>query len=219
MPRGHRWLLDRKDWKVVSSVAGQWCSLIVMKKWSHCTGCMVQRRQSTRVQRTINRAELTAFLCLPRKVIGPIKVHVDNKGIIDGWPKGKRVHQAKSGRCRFMDENVGRTTWSGRKKHFGGSGTCIGAQYEESKEKTCRSLRSLSRKAMRRKMTWQKQEQCWTKDSWQKHEQRQRSRKEREVNVALQYAASFDCLVEEWKDGEELRPKLIEKWSFIDQQE
>ena len=32
--------------------------------------------------------------------------------------------------------------------------------------------------------------------------------------VALQNAASFHCLVEEWKDCEELMPK--EKWSFID---
>ena len=31
------------------------------------------------VQRTIKRAELTAFFCLLTKVIGPIKVHVDNK--------------------------------------------------------------------------------------------------------------------------------------------
>ena len=36
------------------------------------------------VQRTIKRAELTAFLCLLRKVSGPIKVHVENRGIIDG---------------------------------------------------------------------------------------------------------------------------------------
>ena len=32
------------------------------------------------VQRTINRAEMTAFLCLLKKAIGPTKVHVDNKG-------------------------------------------------------------------------------------------------------------------------------------------
>ena len=32
------------------------------------------------LQRTIKRAELTAFLCLLRKVIGSVKVHVDNKG-------------------------------------------------------------------------------------------------------------------------------------------
>ena len=42
------------------------------------------------VQRTIKRAELTAFLCLLRKVIGPIKVQVDNKGILDGLRKGER---------------------------------------------------------------------------------------------------------------------------------
>ena len=42
------------------------------------------------VQRTIKRAELTAFLCLVKRVIGPIKVLVDNKGIIDGLWRGER---------------------------------------------------------------------------------------------------------------------------------
>ena len=42
------------------------------------------------VQRTIKRAELTAFMCLLRKVSGPVKVHVDNKGIIDGLRKGEK---------------------------------------------------------------------------------------------------------------------------------
>ena len=35
------------------------------------------------VQRTIKRAELTALWCFVRKVSGPIKVHVDNKGTIE----------------------------------------------------------------------------------------------------------------------------------------
>ena len=35
------------------------------------------------VQRAIKRAELTAFLCLLKKLIGPIKVHVNNEGLID----------------------------------------------------------------------------------------------------------------------------------------
>ena len=39
-----------------------------------------------------------------------------------------------------------------------------------------------------------------------------------EVYVALQYTASFYCLVEEWKDCGELRPKRKEKWSFVDKQ-
>ena len=42
------------------------------------------------VPRTIERAELTAFLCLLKKVIGHTKVHVDNKGIIDGLWRGAR---------------------------------------------------------------------------------------------------------------------------------
>ena len=43
-----------------------------------------------------------------------------------------------------------------------------------------------------------------------KREQRQCSRR------ALQYAAIFHCLVEEWKDCEELKPKPKEKWIFVD---
>ena len=45
------------------------------------------------VQRTIKRAELTAFLCFLRKVSGPIKVHVDNKGIIDGLREGEKERE------------------------------------------------------------------------------------------------------------------------------
>ena len=42
------------------------------------------------VQRTIKRAELTAFLCLLRKCVEPIMIHMDNKGIIDGLRKGEK---------------------------------------------------------------------------------------------------------------------------------
>ena len=41
------------------------------------------------VQRTIKRSELTAFSCLPRRVIEPARVHVDNKGSIDGLRRGE----------------------------------------------------------------------------------------------------------------------------------
>ena len=40
--------------------------------------------------------------------------------------------------------------------------------------------------------------------------------KREEAHVALQYAASFQCLVEEWKNCEELKPKPKEKWIFVD---
>ena len=37
-----------------------------------------------------------------------------------------------------------------------------------------------------------------------------------EVYTALHFAASFHCLVKEWKDCEELKPKPKEKWIFVD---
>ena len=39
----------------------------------------------------------------------------------------------------------------------------------------------------------------------------QQEREREEVYAALQYAASFHCLVEEWKDCEELKPKPKEE--------
>ena len=60
------------------------------------------------VQRTVKRAELTAFLCLLKIVIVPIKVHVDNQGIVDGLRRGERRHQTKSWRCRFVDQKGGK---------------------------------------------------------------------------------------------------------------
>ena len=37
-----------------------------------------------------------------------------------------------------------------------------------------------------------------------------------EVYAALRYAASFHCLVEDWKDCEELKPQPKEKWTFVE---
>ena len=37
-----------------------------------------------------------------------------------------------------------------------------------------------------------------------------------EVYVALQHAASIHCLVEGWKDCEELRSKPKEQWVFVE---
>ena len=49
---------------------------------------------------------------------------------------------------------------------------------------------------------------------WQKRELKLRSRREREVCVALQYASCFHCSVEELKDCEELKPKPRRKVEF-----
>ena len=61
------------------------------------------------VQRTIKRASFTAFLCLLNKVFGPTKVHVDNKGIIDGlWKRRNEVHRPRAGGCRLVDQTLGK---------------------------------------------------------------------------------------------------------------
>ena len=39
-----------------------------------------------------------------------------------------------------------------------------------------------------------------------------------EIYAALQYAASFHCIVEQWNDCEELKPKPKEMWIFVDKQ-
>ena len=81
-------------------VATDGSSLNIAGKWGACGWAVVQldydeeteplhgmygsMEADFEVQRTIKRAELTAFLCFLRKVCGTIKVHADNKGIIDG---------------------------------------------------------------------------------------------------------------------------------------
>ena len=60
------------------------------------------------VQRTIKRTELTAFLCLFRKAMGPTMVHADSKGIVDGLAeRRKEVRWSKSEGRRFVDFDVG----------------------------------------------------------------------------------------------------------------
>ena len=86
-------------------VAAPWCSLIMMKRWEPLYGMYGSMEAEYEVLRTIKRAELTAFLCLLKKVIGPIKVHVDNKGIIDGLRKGeKEFIKPRAGDAEIMDQ-------------------------------------------------------------------------------------------------------------------
>ena len=68
-------------------VAGQWCNDEELGPLDGMHGSM---EAEFGVQRTIKRAELTGCLCLLEKVIGPIKVHVDNKGIVDWLWRGER---------------------------------------------------------------------------------------------------------------------------------
>ena len=131
------------------------------------------------VKRTIKREELTTSLCLLRKVLGSIKVHVDNKGIIDGLRKGeKECIKPKAGdavlRMKIWEELHSLVERSILVEVEHGK-----AHRTKRKRKNVACLRNSSLKAMGRLMSWQMQEQSWMKDTWQKQEQRHCSKKER----------------------------------------
>ena len=60
------------------------------------------------VQRTMKRVELTAFLGLLKKVTGPIKVYVDNKGVIVGLWRGERKCVDPKAGVADLSTNLGR---------------------------------------------------------------------------------------------------------------
>ena len=94
----HRWLfIEEMGHDAVESVDGQWCSS------DHDDSAMYGTLE------TELEVQLTAFLCLLRKAIGPTMVHVDNKGIIDGSVETRNeVHWFKSEGRRHVHLDLGR---------------------------------------------------------------------------------------------------------------
>ena len=87
------------------------------------------------VQRTTHRVELTAFLCLLRKAIGPTVVHVDNTGIIDGPVDGEMT--CIGPRAKDVDWcglDLGRTAQCTQRRHTGWRSTMSKA-HRSKKEK------------------------------------------------------------------------------------
>ena len=64
--------------------------------------------------------------------------------------------------------------------------------------KIFRTLRSLSPKATRRRMIWQKQEQCGTKGLWRKREEKQYSRSEMRCTQVCSMQPAFTVW---WRNG------------------
>ena len=91
------------------------------------------------VQRTGKRAELTAFLSLLKKVIGPIEVHVDNKGN-HRWALERRKKNASNRKLEmlFVDQHLGRIASVKLTRNCGGSEACQGAPHKEGTRKICR---------------------------------------------------------------------------------
>ena len=113
-------------------------------------------------------------------------MHVDNKGIIDGLRKREReCIKPKAG-----DADLWIKIWE--ELHL------LAARVEVEHVKAHRTKKD------KKKLSWQKQEQCrFMAEAKAKTVQQERE----EMYAALQHAASFHCLVEAWKDCEELRPK------------
>ena len=146
------------------------------------------------VQRTIKRAELMAFSCLLRNAIGLTMVHVDNKGIIDGlwiliWEELHRLHQEG---ILVEVEHVKAHRTKKEMQQMSLFERFI-AEGNEKADKLAKegTMTDGGRMAQVRASTVQQGGE--------------------EVYAALQYAASFHCLVEEWRDVEELKPTPKEK--------
>ena len=169
------------------------------------------------VQRTIKRAEVTAFLCLLKKGIGPIKVHVDKKGILDGLWRGER----KCMNPTDGDADMWIKMWE--KLHLLTPKEILVKVEHVKAHRTKKDEQDMSH--FERFVTDGNEEadelakkgalldQGFVAETRAKTIQQERE----DVFAALQYAASFHCLVEEWKGCEELKPRPKEKWSFVDQ--
>ena len=89
------------------------------------------------------------------------------------------------GRCRIMDQNFGRITWSGREGHLWCKWNMLRRIAQRRKRKICRIFRISSPKTMRKLMSWQKKKHCWMKSLWRKQERKTMQHEREEVYAAL----------------------------------
>ena len=134
-----------------------------------CSGATILLRNKNakklEVQSIIKIPELRASFCLLKKVTGPIKVPVDNKGIIDGLRRGERkCIDPKAG-----DADLWIKIWEElhllMSKEILVEVEHVKTHRTKKDKKDVAIIEILSLKAMRKRMSWQKQGQCWTKDS------------------------------------------------------
>ena len=70
------------------------------------------------------------------KIIRTMKVHVDNKGTIDGlWRGERKCMDPKAGDADLWVKNLGRIAPLCLKRNCGGSGACQGAPHKERQER------------------------------------------------------------------------------------
>ena len=149
--------------------------------------------------------------------MGPTKVYVDNKGIIDGLWRGEReCIKPKAG-----DADLWIKIWE-ELHRLSARDVAVEVEHvkayrtkKEKKEMSCFEtfVTEGNEKANELAKGGAMLDKGFMAEARAKTMQQERE----EVYAALQYAASFHCLVEEWKDCAELKPKPKEKWTFVDQ--
>ena len=116
-----------------------------------------------------------------------------------------------------MDQKLRRITWLGRKRHI---------LVEVERVKAHRTKTEKNNMSQFEKFVTEGNEKAdelakagaMPDEGYMAEAKTETMQQEREeVCAALQCAASFHCLVEHWKDCEELKPKPREKWIFTDQ--
>ena len=145
-----------------------------------------------------------------------IKVHVDNKVIIDGlWRGNKKCVNPKAGDAELWIE-----IWEELHKFAAGD-----MLVEVEHVKVHRTMKEKKETSHFEKFATEGNEKAdelakggaMLDDGFMAEARAKSMQQEREyVYAALQYAASFRGLVEERNDCEELKPKPKEKWTFAD---
>ena len=155
------------------------------------------------LQRTMKRAELTAF-----------KVNVENKGIIDGLRRG----WSKCIKPRTGGADLWSKVWE---KYMVWQKGDILVEVELKAHRTKKEKKYMSHLEKfvtvgNEKADELAKEGALLDEGCMAEARAETFQQEREeVFAALQCAPSFHCLVEQWKDCEELKPKRREKWNDL----
>ena len=171
------------------------------------------------VQRTIERAELTAFIRHFRRKVDPTTDHFDNKGIIDGLWRG----EMKCIGPKAKDADLWLCIWEEvRRIHQ------EGVLLEVEHVKAHRSKKDVQEIKLFEQFATEGHDRAeeLTKDGamldeakWLRKMASTLQQRREEVLAASHCSVSFPCLVVECSDCEELKLQPKEKWIVVDKKE
>ena len=195
------------DWEFQAGGAlagGQWCSSITTEM-EPMHGMYGTLDAELKVQRTIKRSGLTAFLFLFRRIIGPTTAHFDNKGIIAEWrremkcigPKAKDVEACAQSR---------RSWWR--------SGTSKRIASRKEKPQLSLFIKFVAG-AIKKLTSWEMMKQCWM--GGERTDQGQHSPAEtrgvlRSVAKCSQLSLSGGGMVRLWKNSSRTQKRSGHLW-------